>query len=575
MTDAKKKAALITPYGGPLVDLVAGEEQRKALIDKSKHLPSIQISYRSQCDLEMLAIGGFSPLNRFMGEQDYKRVLQDMRLSDGTLFPIPVTLPVDDGQSVEIGKEYTIRSRENMILAIMRVDERYAWDLEEEAGAVLGTGDSRHSLVSEMHTWGSHYISGPLTVIDLPKHYDFSELRRTPKQTRTMLEHLGFENVVCFQPRNPMHRAHETLTKKAMEELQSALLIQAVTGVTRQGHLDDYARVRCYEALVKHYYEPSRAFLNLLPMATRVAGPRAALWHAIINRNYGVNHLIVGRDNVIHEKNAKGKYFYDVYSVQKIFKEHEQELGVRLVPFKNMVYVPKEDSYEEIDRALYEGKEYISLSGTKIIEDSWSTERNIPEWFTRPEVSRIILEFNPPKTKRGFCVWLTGLPSAGKSTIADILAPMLMSRGKRVTVLDGDRVRMHLTKGLAFTKEDRISNILRVGYVASEVVKHNGVVLCALISPYISARDKVRAMIGEDRFLEVFVDTPVDVCEARDVKGMYAMAKAGTIKNFTGVDDEYESPLSPELRINTAAMSPEASALLVLQKLREKGFVKE
>jgi len=498
-----------------------------------------------------------------------------MRLSDGTLFPIPITLPVDDAQDVKIGNEYTIRSRENMILAIMRVDEKYAWDLEEESRAVLGTVDSRHSLVSEMHTWGDYYLSGPLTVIDLPKHYDFSELRRTPKEMRAVLETRGFEDVVGFQPRNPMHRAHEALTKNVMEELQAALLVQAVTGVTRRGHLDDYARVRCYEALVKNYYDPERAFLNLLPMATRVAGPRAALWHAIINRNYGVNHLIVGRDNVVHEKDSKGKYFYDMYHVQKMFKEHEQELGVRLAPFKNMVYVQKEDAYEEIDKALHEGKEYLSLSGTKIIEDSWSIERNLPAWFTRPEVSHIILEFNPPKTKRGFCVWFTGLPSSGKSTIADILGPMLMSRGKRVTVLDGDRVRMHLTKGLAFTKEDRISNILRVGYVASEVVKHNGVALCALISPYISARDKVRAMIGEDRFLEVFVDTPVAVCETRDVKGMYAMAKAGTIKSFTGVDDTYERPLNPELQISTVNMSSEESALLVLHMLKEKGFVKD
>jgi len=575
MTETKKRAELIPPYGGTLVDLVAGEDKRKELVAKSKFLPPIQISYRSQCDLELLAIGAFSPLDRFMGEKDYKTVLKQMKLSDGTLFPIPITLPVDDIKNVAIGKEYTIRSRENMILAIMRVDEIYEWNLEEEARAVLGTADSRHSLVSEMHTWGKYYLSGPLTVINLPKHYDFGELRKTPKEIRKILEDRGCENVVCFQPGNPMHRAHEALTKKAMEELQCVLLIQAVVGITRRAHLDDYARVRCYMALVKNYYDPARTILNLLPLAVRVAGPRAALWHAMINRNYGVNYLIVGRDNVVHEKDSTGKHFYDLYHVQKMFKEHDRELGVRLVPFKKMVYVPKDDAYEEIDKVLHEGKEYLSLSGTKIIEDSWSTERNLPEWFTRPEISHIILEFNPPKTKRGFCVWFTGLPSAGKSTIADILAPMLMAKGKRVTMLDGDRVRMHLTKGLAFTKEDRISNILRVGFVASEIVKHNGVALCALISPYTSARDKVRAMIGEDRYLEVFVDTPVEVCETRDVKGMYALARAGAIKSFTGVDDPYEIPDSPELQISTVEMSPEESALLVLHMLKEKGFVKD
>ncbi len=575
MVGTKQRTPLISPYGGALVNLVAGEDRRKELAIKAKFLPTIQISYRSQCDLEMLACGAFSPLDRFMTEKDYKHVMKDMRLADGTLFPIPITLPVDDVKNVELGKEYTIRSRENMILAIMRVDELYAWDLEEEARAVFGTVDSRHSFVSEMHTWGRWYLSGPLTVINQPKHYDFREIRRTPEELRKILEDRGSGTVVCFQPDNPMHRSHEALTKKAMEELQGTLLIHAVVGITKRAHLDDYARVRCYDELVKHYYDPGRTVLNLLPLAVRVAGPRAALWHAIVNRNYGVNHLIVGRDNVIHEKDPQGKHFYDLYHVQKIFKEHEQELGVRLVPFKKMVYVPKSDVYEELDRVNREGKEFQSISGTKVIEDSWSTERNLPEWFTRPEIARILLEFNPPKTKRGFCVWFTGLPSSGKSTIADILAPMLMSRGKRVTILDGDRVRMHLTKGLAFTREDRISNILRVGFVAAEVVKHNGVVLCALISPYASARDKVRAMIGEDRFLEVFIDAPVEVCETRDVKGMYALARAGVIKCFTGVNDPYEIPASPEMRIVTAEMSPEESAMLVLKKLKEKGFVKD
>ncbi len=575
MLETKKKTELIPPYGGTLVELVARDDQKKELAARARFLPSIQITYRSQCDLEMLAIGAFSPLDRFMGEKEYKSVLKEMRLSDGTLFPIPITLPVEDRKNIELGKELALRSRENIILAVLLVEEIYEWDLVKEATAVLGVADSRHTLVSEMYTWGRFYLSGRLTVINLPKHYDFYDIRKTPQELRRLLGDRGNENVICFQPGNPMHRAHEALAKKAMEEQHGMLLIHAAVGITRRAHLDDYARVRCYSELVKNYFDQRRTLLNLMPLAVRIAGPRAALWHAIINRNYGVNHLIVGRDNVIHEKDSQGTHFYDLYHVQKIFKEFEPELGVRMIPFKKMVYVPADDAYEEIDKVLHEGKKYISLSGTKIVEDSWSTERYLPEWFTRPEIAQILLEFNPPKTKRGFCVWFTGLPSSGKSTISDILAPMLMAKGKRVTILDGDRVRRHLTKDLTFTKDDRIANILRVGFVASEVVRHNGVALCALISPYTSARDKVRAMIGEDRFIEVFVDTPIDVCQTRDVKGMYALANAGGMKSFTGVDDPYERPSRPELQINTTEISPEESALLVLRKLKEKGFVKD
>lgn len=569
-----KKARLISPYGGKLVNLVAEQKRRSELIEKAKFLPSIQISYRSQCDLELLAVGALSPLDRFMGEKDYKNVLKEMRLSNGTLFPIPITLPVEDKKNLEIGKEVVLRSSEFGILAIMTVEEIYEWDLEKEAMAVAGTVDSRHSLVSEMYTWGKYCISGPLVLPEQPLHFDFPNLRKTPAETRAVLEQMGFDNVVGFQPSNPMHRAHEALTKKAAEELNGALLLQAVVGITRRGYIDDYTRVRCYIALVKNYYDPARTLLGLLPMAVRMAGPRAALWHGIINRNYGVNHLIVGRDNVIPGKDAQGKHFYDTYHIQKLFKEHEKEIGVSLLPFRKMVYVTKDDAYEDLDKVISEGKEYISLSGTKVIEDSWTNERKLPEWFTRPEIAHILHEVNPPKTKRGFCIWLTGLPSSGKSTIADVLAPMLMARGKRVTMLDGDRVRTHLTKGLGFAKEDRITNIIRVGFVASEVVKHNGVAICSLISPYTTARDKVRAMIGEDKFLEVFVDTPLEVCEARDVKGLYALAKKGVIKGFTGVDDPYEMPVAPELVINTVEASPAESAIRIFHHLVERGFVK-
>lgn len=570
--ELESETMLITPYGGTLVDLLATDEEKGLLIQEAKLLPAVQISLRSLCDLEMLATGAFSPLDRFMGEKDYRSVLRDMRLADGTLYPVPITLPVDDIGPIEIGKDLLLRGPTNEMLAIMTVHEIFEWDLNEEARAVLGTTDSRHPLVAEMHTWGRYYISGPLKVLSRLRHHDFPELRRSPAEVRALLEEMGYGNVVAYQPRNPMHRVHEELTKREMEEFNASLLIQPVVGMTKNGDTDPYTRVRCYKALVEKYYDPNRTLLNLLPLAVRMAGPRAGLWHGIINRNFGVNHFIVGKDRICPGRDGQGRHFYDSEEVQRVFREHESEIGVRMIPLKEMVYLPGEDMYEEPCKVVNTSP-YIKVWGPQVMEESSFKGQKLPEWFTRPEVAEILFEVNPPRYKQGFCVWFTGLPSSGKSTIADILAPMLMAQGRKVTVLDGDVVRTHLTKGLGFTKEDRITNILRVGFVASEIVKHDGVVICALISPFVFARDKVRSLIGDDKFIEVYVDTPVDECERRDVKGMYTKAKRGEIKGFTGVDDVYEPPAAPELRLNTIRMTPKECADLIFKHLSDKGFI--
>jgi sulfate adenylyltransferase len=520
----------------------------------------------------LLAIGAFSPLDRFMGTADYRRVLSEMRLADGTLFPIPVTLPVEKTEGIFPGKDLLLRGPTNEMFAVMRVEEIFTWNLEEEAEAVLDTADSRHPLVAEMHGWGKYCISGPLTVLDLPKHHDFPDLRRTPAQVRQALTSAGHVNVVAYQPRNAMHRAHEELTKRASEEVNGALLLNPVVGMTKWNDTDSYTRVRCYRAVVDGHYNAGRTILNLLPLAVRMAGPRAGLWHGIINRNYGANHFIVGRDRVCPGRDVQGRHFYDSCDVQKLFRGHEEEIGVRMIPFKEMVYLPDEDVYEEPHRVT-QGVRYFPVRGTQMLEESLFRGQRLPDWFTRPEVAEILYDVHPPRWKQGFCVWLTGLPSSGKSTIADILAPMLMAEGKKVTLLDGDVVRTHLTKGLGFSREDRITNIIRVGFVASEIVKHDGVVVCALISPFVAARDEVRAMVGDDKFIEVHVDTPIGVCEHRDVKGMYARAKRGEIKGFTGVDDAYEPPRSPELRIVTTEMSPPESAEAIFRLLVEQGFI--
>ena len=573
MNVRERSHRLITPYGGKLVNLLATGDERRELLQRAKGLPSVQISTRSVCDLELMATGAFSPLDRFMGKRDYQTVLSDMRMADGTLMPIPVTLPIDAIDGLEVGRELLLRSPTNDILAVMLLEEIYAWDRDAECRAVLGTMDSRHPLVSEMHGWGRHLLSGPLRVVNLPRHNDFVDMRRMPADVRMLLEAQHRSNVVAYQPRHPMHRAHETLTKTAAVEVGGSLLIQPVVGISGHDDLEHYTRVRCYEALFENYYDPGEALLNLMPLAVRMAGPRAGLWHGIINRNYGANHFIIGRDPHGPGKDSPGNSFYSSRDVQELFRAHEDEIGVRMIPHHEMVYLPGGNRYEESERVVHGTEEFIRVSATTVMEDSLFRGKQLPEWFTPPEVAQILFNAHPSKTRQGFCIWLTGLPSSGKSTIADVLAPLLLSSGRRVTVLDGDVVRTHLTKGLGFSKEDRITNILRVGFVAVEVVRHEGVVICALISPYASARDQVRSMMGGDRFIEVFVDTPVTVCEVRDVKGMYTMAKQGRITGFTGVDDVYEPPCSPELCIDTVAASPETSARQILEVLVQKGFL--
>jgi len=567
-----KTTTLIQPYGGTLVNLLVPEEERAELKAYAGGLPSIQISQRSENDLECLALGAFSPLDRFMGREDYRRVLEEMRLADGHIFPIPVTLPVDRDAPVEVGKDLALRNAKNELLAVMTVEEIYEWDREEEAEKVYRTQDLRHPLVAEMYRWEPLYISGPLRVLQLPKHYDFQELRLTPAQVRQHLQAMGNPNVVAFQTRNPLHRAHEEMTKRAIDQVNGVLLLHPVVGMTKPGDVNHFVRVRTYRALAQRYYEPDRVLLSLLPLAMRVAGPREALWHAVIRRNYGASHLIVGRDHAGPGPDSRGNPIYGPFEAQELVAQYQDELGVRMVPFDHMVYLPDEDRYEEVSKVKGDGRT-ATLSGTQVREEYLNNGRELPEWFTRPEVAEILAEAFPPKHKQGFCVWFTGLPSAGKSTIAQILTVMLQEHGRRVTLLDGDVVRTHLSKGLGFSKEDRDINIRRIGWVASEIVRHDGVAVCAAVSPYRATRNDVRNMVGADRFIEVFVDTPLEICEQRDVKGLYAKARRGEIKGFTGIDDPYEAPRNPDVRVDTLGQDAEANARAILRLLIARGFV--
>jgi sulfate adenylyltransferase len=567
-----KPSTLISPHGDELVNLVVPPEAVDDLKAYASRLPSLQLSERSICDLELLATGGFSPLSTFMNRDDYQRVLDEMRLTSGHLFPIPVTLPVDPGQAIHLDQDVALRNAKNDLLAVMTIEEVYKWDMGQAARTVFGTLDARHPL-AEMHRWGELNISGRLQVLQLPRHADFQELRLSPAQTRVRLAAYGYENVVAFQTRNPLHRVHEELIKRAVQRVDGVLLLHPVVGLTKPGDVDHYTRVRTYKALVQNTSGADRILLSLLPLAMRMAGPREALWHAIIRRNYGANHLIVGRDHASPGVDSQGKPFYGPYDAQALVKRYSAELGVGVIPFEELVYLPDEDRYEEVSHVSPRVRT-ASISGTQVRQEYLNKGRKLPDWFTRPEVAEILAEAYPPRHRQGVCIWFTGLSGAGKSTTAEELTVLLLERGRQATVLDGDVVRTQLSRGLGFSKEDRDTNIRRIGFVAAEIVRHGGVAICAAVSPYLVTRNEVRDMVGRDHFVEVFVDTPLDVCEQRDAKGMYAKARRGEISGFTGIDDPYEPPIDPEITLDTVAQTPEENAHRILAHLIRRGFVR-
>lgn len=555
------------------MDLLIPPEQLDELKAIASHLPSIQISERSVCDLQLLGSGAFSPLDRFVGKEDHQRILDEMRLSNGHLFPIPISLPVNDVPPFQLDRDVALRNAKNELLAILTVEEIHEWDVAEVSQKVFGTTDPKHPLVAEMQRWGKLNVSGLLRLLQFPRYYDFEDLRLTPLEVRDRLERMGRSNVVAFQTRNPLHRAHEELTKRATAQVDGVLLLHPVVGMTKPGDVDHYTRVRTYKVLTDRYYDKERILLALLPLAMRLAGPREALWHALIRRNYGANHLIVGRDHASPGKDSTGCPFYGPYDAQELVQKFSEELGVRVIPFEELVYLSDENRFEESSRITLPSKG-TTISGTEVREAYLNQGKSLPEWFTRPEIAKILGEAYPPRHRQGVCVWFTGLSGAGKSTTAEILTELLLEKGRQVTVLDGDVVRTHLSKGLGFSKDDRDTNIRRIGFVASEIVRHGGLVVCAAVSPYRATRNDVRNMVGSDRFVEIFVNTSLAVCEQRDTKGIYAQARRGEIKNFTGIDDPYETPEQAEIVIDTISSTVEQNARAIIAYLTDKGFIR-
>jgi sulfate adenylyltransferase len=568
---------LISPHGGTLVNLEANEKRTAELRALSVDWPSWDLTERQICDLELLMSGGFSPLNGFMIKDDYERVCSEMRLKDGTLWPIPITLDITEqaAESLSPGQMLALRDGEGVMLAALHVEDIWRPDLTSEASEVFGTTNPDHPGVGYLLNRSNPvYIGGRIEGLQPPVHYDFRSLRQTPAELRAEFVRRGWTQIVAFQTRNPLHRAHVELTLRAATESSANLLIHPVVGMTKPGDVDHYTRVRCYQAVLDRYPHNTAA-LALLPLAMRMGGPREAVWHAIIRKNHGCTHLIVGRDHAGPGSDSTGKPFYGPYDAQELLAKYQSELGMAMVDFRMMVYAPDNDQYIPEDE-VPEGLKTVTISGTDL-RDRLATGREIPEWFTYAEVAAELRRTHPPRAQQGFTVFFTGLSGSGKSTIANALLVKLLEMGGRpVTMLDGDLVRKHLSSELGFSKEHRDINIRRIGYVASEITKSGGIAICAPIAPYDATRKAVRSMVEPGGgFVLVHITTSLEVCEARDRKGLYAKARAGLIPEFTGISDPYEEPADAEMAIDTAQFSPDEAANQIILYLERLGYIGE
>jgi sulfate adenylyltransferase len=555
---------------------MASPERVLELKANSREWPSWNLSARQICDLELLLSGGFSPLTGFLNRNDYEGVCQRMQLASGVLWPMPITLDVAENfaQSLQPGtSKIALRDPEGVMLALLHVEDVWKPDRKAEAESVFGTTSPAHPGVDYLlHQAQPWYVGGRLEGTHMPSHYDFRSLRLTPAELRAELTRLGWRRVVAFQTRNPMHRAHVELTFRAAKQVGASLLIHPSVGMTKPGDVDYFTRVRCYQLLLPKF--PSGTVkLSLLPLAMRMGGPREAIWHALIRKNHGATHMIVGRDHAGPGKDSNGKPFYGPYEAQELFKKNEAAVGVTMVPFNMMVYL-EDQGYYVPDNEVPNGSRVLNISGTEL-RQRLNEGREIPGWFTYPEVVEELRRSFPPRHRQGLTIFFTGLSGSGKSTIANVLVTKFLEAGGRpVTLLDGDLVRKHLSSELGFSKEHRDINIRRIGYVAAEITKNGGIAICAPIAPYDSVRKQVRAMIEPvGGFILVHIATPLEICEQRDRKGLYAKARAGIIPEFTGISDPYEEPKDAQVVINTADLTPEEAVQEILLYLEREGFI--
>ncbi len=556
-------------------ELYVSYERAKKLKNDAANLVSWDLTQRQICDLELLMNGAFNPLKGFLTQDDYTSVVEKMRLTHGALWPMPITLDVSQAFSdqLEIGQDIALRDLEGVILATITVNDIWKPDKSKEAKQVFRTDDIAHPAVNYLfNNAGPVYIGGPVIGLQKPVHYDFRARRDTPNELRSYFRKLGWRKVVAFQTRNPLHRAHQELTFRAAKEAQANLLIHPVVGMTKPGDIDHFTRVRCYEAVLDKY-PTSTTTMSLLNLAMRMAGPREAVWHGLIRKNHGCTHLIIGRDHAGPGKNSHGEDFYGPYDAQELFRANEEEMGIKMIDFKQMVFVQERAQYKPADE-LGEDVTVLNISGTEL-RRRLSEGLEIPEWFSFPEVVAELRKASPQRSKQGFTVFFTGFSGSGKSTIANALMAKLMEIGGRpVTLLDGDIVRKNLSSELGFSKEHRDLNIRRIGYVASEITKNGGIAICAPIAPYAATRRAVREDVEKfGAFAEIHVATSLEECERRDRKGLYKLARQGKIKEFTGISDPYDVPKTPELRVETEKVDVDHCAHQVLLKLKSMGLI--
>lgn len=564
------------PHGGLLRELYLGEATAEKEKVKALDFKSWDLTDRQLCDMELILNGAFSPLEGFLNRDDYQSVLGEMRLQSGFLWPIPINLDVTEAfaDSLSSGEHVALRDREGVIIAILEVQDIWKPDKREEAESVYHTQDEAHPGVDYLFNRTREvYLGGKLRGIEPPIHYDFRLLRDSPSELRGRFRKLGWRKVVAFQTRNPMHRAHQELSFRAAHQNEANLLIHPVVGLTRQGDVDHFTRVRCYEKIMEHYPEQTTT-LSLLNLAMRMAGPREALWHGLIRKNFGCTHFIVGRDHAGPGKDPRGQPFYGPYEAQELFSQHEKEMDISLVPFQQMVYVEDRAQYIPLDETTPDMR-IKTLTGTEF-RRRLNEGLEIPEWFSYPEIIAELRKRYPPRHKQGLTLFFTGLSGSGKSTIANaLLVKLLEIGGRQVTLLDGDIVRKNLSSELGFSKEHRNLNIERIGFVASEITKNGGIAVCAPIAPYRATRRKVRQMVESlGGFVLIYVSTPLEVCEKRDRKGLYAKARAGLIKDFTGINDPYEAPEKAEVVVDTQKLSPELAAHRIIVKLENMGYIR-
>ena len=569
----EKTEFFIKPHGGQLVNLLVDSGRAEVLKTESQQYQSLTMSQRQVCDLELLMNGAFSPLTGFMGQKDYESVVDNLRLADGTPWPVPIALdiPKNFAEKLQKGSKLALRDSEGFMPAALTVEDIWQPDKTREAEKVYGTTSDQHPGVRYLNECVHPvYISGRIEGIQLPVHYEFESLWDSPEEMRALFKKMGWRRVVAFQTSKPMHRLQHDITLQAAKDIGGHILLHPTVGVTKPGDLHYYARVHCYQAIRQHYPH-NLAILSLLPLAMRMAGPREALWHAIVSQNYGCSHMIIGPK---HAYPPAPHTFYPEYAAQELLEKYADELNIEIIPQQAMQYVPAKDKFMPVSMIQEGNLESLEYSDAQLKKDLADSEE-IPSWFSYPEVVRNLRNVYPPKSKQGFTLFFTGLSGSGKSTLAKIIYAKLVEAGGRpVTLLDGDIVRLHLSSELGFSKAHRNINVNRIGFVASQITKNGGVAICAPIAPYAAMRRSVREMIEQHgNFIEIHVATSLEECEARDRKGLYAKARRGEIPEFTGISDPYEIPEDPELRVDTEGLSPMEAAQEIYLYLLKEGYL--